>query len=127
MLAERTRLLLARHGESLATVNHVIGGHAGCTGLSEHGRQQAEALRDRLLRTAELRDASVILTSVLPRAVETAEIIAPAIGAGALPIQRDCDLCELHPGESDGLDWVEFESRSEAPDWGADPHRPLSP
>jgi probable phosphoglycerate mutase len=127
MLAERTRLVLVRHGESLATVNHVIGGHAGCTGLSEHGRQQAEALRDRLLCTAELRDASVILTSVLPRAVETAEIIAPAIGAGALPIQRDCDLCELHPGESDGLDWVEFESRYGAPDWGADPHRPLSP
>jgi probable phosphoglycerate mutase len=127
MPAARTRLVIIRHGESLATVNQVIGGHAGCTGLSGHGREQAEVLRDRLLRTGELNDASVMLTSVLPRAVETAEIIAPAIGGGALRIDHNCDLCELHPGESDGLDWVEFESRYGPPDWRADPHRPLSP
>ncbi len=127
MPAAPTRLVFVRHGESMATVRQVIGGHAGCTGLSDHGRHQAEALRERLHRTGELSDASVILTSVLPRAVETAEIIAPAIGGGTLPIARDCDLCELHPGESDGLDWVEFESRYGAPDWRTDPHRPLSP
>ena len=127
MPAAVTRLVLIRHGESLASVNQVIGGHAGCTGLSSRGRVQAEALRERLHRTGELRRTSVLLASVLPRAIETAEIIASAVGDGTLPVQRDCDVCELHPGESDGLDWVEFGSRYGSPDWKTDPHRPLSP
>ena len=43
-----TRLILVRHGESVATVNRVIGGPRTCAGLSELGRQQAERLRERL-------------------------------------------------------------------------------
>ena len=39
----------------------------------------------------------------------------------------DCDLCELHPGEADGLDLGEFLARFAEPDWDVDPARPLAP
>lgn len=106
---EATGLVLIRHGESRSTVERVVGGHQGCTGLSDRGRRQSEALRDRLARTGELAAASVLLTSILPRAIETAEIIAPALGG--LAVDQHCDLCELHVGEGDGLTWEEFEER----------------
>ena len=118
-----TRLVLVRHGEAQCNVDRVVGGPKGCTGLSKLGVRQAEALRDRLAVTGELADATALYSSVLPRALETAEIIAPAVGD--LDVVEDCDLCELHPGECDGLRWDEFEERYGSPD--GDPHRPLSP
>jgi len=101
-----TRLVLVRHGESRSTVERVVGGHRGCGGLTEKGVLQAKALCDRLAQTGELAGAAAVLTSVLPRAIETAEIIAPALGG--LPVEQRCELCEIHPGEGDGLTWEEF-------------------
>jgi broad specificity phosphatase PhoE len=120
-----TRLVLIRHGESRSTVDQVVGGHEGCTGLSDRGRRQAEALASRLQDTGELSDASVLLTSILPRAIETAEIIAPALGG--LVAKQDCDLCEIHPGEADGLTWEEFRSRYMPAEGPRDPYRVWSP
>ena len=120
-----TRLVLIRHGESRSTVDQVVGGHEGCTGLSERGRAQAEALRARLESTGELSDAGVLLTSILPRAIETAEIIAPALGG--LVAKQDCDLCEIHPGEADGLPWEEFRARYIPPDTPRSPYKVWSP
>ena len=118
-----TRLVLLRHGESTAMVDGVVGGHDGCKGLSPRGREQAEALRDRLASTGEL-TADVLLSSILPRAVETAEIIAPALGTA--PLSSHCDYCEIHPGESDGMRWEDYRAT-----YGFDPvlepERPLSP
>ena len=38
-------------------------------------------------------------------------MIAPAVGGGDLERRLEhCALCELHPGEADGLGWDEFES-----------------
>ena len=101
-----TRLVLIRHGESRSTVDRVVGGHRGCSGLTDRGVRQAKALRDRLAQTGELAGAAAVLTSVLPRAIETAEIIAPALGGPA--VEQRCELCEIHPGEGDGLTWEEF-------------------
>jgi len=120
-----TRLVLIRHGESRATVDGTLGGHQGCQGLTERGRRQAQALADRLDRTGELSDTSVLLTSVLPRAIETAEIVAPALGR--LEIERDCDFCELHVGEADGLTWEELRSRYRPTGQHHDRFRPLAP
>jgi broad specificity phosphatase PhoE len=36
-----TRLVLARHGESRATVDRMVGGHDSCRGLTERCRVQA--------------------------------------------------------------------------------------
>ena len=92
-------------------VDSIVGGHEGCRGLSDRGRRQVEALRDRLVATGELR-ADALYASVLPRAIQTAEILAPALGG--LDVRQDCDLCEHHPGEGDGLTWAEFEERYRA-------------
>lgn len=118
-----TRLFLIRHGESVAQVEGFVSGHDTCRGLSDLGRRQAEALRDRLLRTNEI-EADVVLTSVLPRAIETAQVISPAIGGG--DARRDCDLCEIHPGEAEGLTWDEFGERYRR-DGGWDPNVAAAP
>ncbi len=122
MVAPRTRLLLIRHGRAQSGDDGIIAGARGCTGLSDVGRRQAEALRDRVVRTDTHVD--VVLTSVLPRAIETAEILAPALGG--LAVVQDCDLCELHPGECDGMRWEEWRATAGF-DPMTDPDRPLSP
>jgi probable phosphoglycerate mutase len=123
--ASSTHLVLVRHGEAQCNAREIIGGHRGCTGLSPLGVVQAEALRDRWEATGEMRQATALYASVLPRAIQTAEIIAPAVGP--LELTTDCDLCEMHPGESDGMTWQEFASRYPRPDFAAEPDRPLSP
>lgn len=119
-----TRLVVIRHGESNSTVGRFVGGHESCTGLSERGRRQAEALRDRLQRTGELKDTSVLVTSILPRAIETAAIISPGLG-GHVADER-CDFCEIHPGEADGITWDEFEARYQPSVMGRNPYRALA-
>src|SRR4029079_12461481 len=71
-----TRLVLVRHGESRATVDRIVAGHDTCKGLTDRGRQQAEALRDRLARPGELAATTRLVASLMERARETAEIIA---------------------------------------------------
>ena len=117
-----TRIVLVRHGESLAQERQVVGGHAGCQGLSDLGRRQVAALRDRLLSTRELGEVAALYSSVMPRAVETAEILAEAVGAG--PAEADCDLCEQHPGECDGLPWADVQAQYPNPStWDPDHRR----
>jgi probable phosphoglycerate mutase len=105
-----TRIVLIRHGQALAFTEQVVAGH-GCKGLSDHGRDQAASLRERLLRTGELRNATAFYASLMRRAHETAEIIASGVGDGTLEIRQDCGLCEQHPGEADGILWTEFDQR----------------
>jgi probable phosphoglycerate mutase len=127
-----TRIVLIRHGEAVCNVSGVCGGRVGCTGLTANGRHQVEALRDRLVATGELAGTDVLYSSVLPRAIETAELIAPAlvpVGSGG-PVPepiRECDLCELHPGEADGLTWQEFTVKFATLDWDVDPDQPIAP
>jgi probable phosphoglycerate mutase len=119
---EGTRIVLVRHGESRAQELGVLGGHEGCTGLSDLGRRQVTALRERLAGSGELASASVLYSSVMPRAVETAQILAPALGD--LEVRSECDFCEGHPGEADGLTWDEISERFPSPDgWDPD-HKP---
>jgi probable phosphoglycerate mutase len=119
---EGTRIVLVRHGESRAQELKVVGGHDGCTGLSDRGRRQVEALAARWRSTGELGEVSALYSSIMPRAIETAAILAGAIGID--DVQRDCDFCEHHPGEGDGLSWDEFERRYPAPDeWDPDHRR----
>lgn len=118
------RLILVRHGDAYAGFRGVIGGPRGCTGLTPLGRRQAEALRDHLAATRRLRP-DVLLASVLPRAIETAEIIAPGLGLSS--VRQECDLCEVHTGEADGLAWTEYASKYGSFDMEADPERVFAP
>lgn len=123
--AGHTRLLLIRHGESVVTVNGVIGGAESCEGLSPLGRQQAAALRDRFGARGEPA-VDAVWSSTLPRAIETAEIVMPALGTeGAL--QLDPDLEELRPGSADGVPFSEFGVRFGESDWDGKPHTPFAP
>jgi probable phosphoglycerate mutase len=118
------RLILVRHGEADAGFDGVIAGPRGCGGLTAHGRRQAEALRDHLLASGHLH-ADVLMASMLPRAVETAQIIAPAFGFESFA--QDCDLCEVHTGEADGLPWSDYSGRYGALDMTAEPDRVFAP
>ena len=114
------RLLLVRHGESNTTVARVLGGPRTCTGLSPLGRRQPERLRDRIAEAGDLGGAAVLYSSEYPRAVETAEIIAPALD---LEVRTDERFGEHDPGpECDGLTFQEFVDRYGMPDWHGDPH-----
>ena len=121
-----TRLVLIRHGEAYCNARGVVGGPIGCGGLTELGRAQARALNERLMRSREFDDAVALYTSVLPRAIETARLIAPGLAAGLVAVE-DCELCELHPGESDGMTWAEMVAAFGGPDWDEDPDEPFAP
>jgi probable phosphoglycerate mutase len=91
-----TSVYLVRHA---AYEHHAApeGTEAACDGgLSALGRQQATALRDRLKKTSEIR-AAALYCSTLPRAVQTAEIIAPALG---LEPRASAELCEWESGNN---------------------------
>ena len=118
-----TRIVLVRHGEAQSHVEGRVGGAIGCTGLSDLGRRQAAALRDRVAASGELAGATALYASTLPRASETAAILAPAIG-GLDVVERE-DLREFDVGpEGDGLTWEEFEQRFPTPEtWSAFHHQ----
>lgn len=126
-----TRVVLVRHGQAACNVEGVVGGRRGCSGLTELGRAQVGALADRLAGSGELAGADALYTSRLPRAIETAELLAPALErwreGPPLEVVADCDLCELHPGEADGLRWEEVAARFSKPDWDVDPGAPVAP
>jgi probable phosphoglycerate mutase len=115
--------VLVRHGESNVTVRQVVGGERSCDGLSPLGRRQSEVLRDRLVATGEI-SVDAIVASTLPRAEQTARIIAEAYG---LPVLLDPDLVEHRPGEADGVAFADFGSRFGLFDLRAEPDRPLAP
>jgi broad specificity phosphatase PhoE len=116
-------LILVRHGESNVTVRRVVGGERTCDGLSPLGVRQAEALRERLRREGVMADA--LIASTLPRAYQTAEILAP--GLGGLAVRHEPELVEHRPGAADGVRFDEFGERFELFDPRAHPDRPLAP
>lgn len=118
------RLILVRHGDAHAGFHGVIGGEKGCTGLTDLGRRQAGALRDHLKASERLRP-DVLVSSTLPRAIETAQIIATGLGVELT--EQDRDLCEVDPGEADGIDWAEYRERYGFVDMEADHDRPFAP
>ena len=120
-----TRLFLIRHGQAFSNVEPMIAGIRGDAGLTPLGVMQAERLRDRLAASGEIK-ADVFLASSLPRARQTAQIIAPALGLGAPTL--DDDLHELRPGdEADGLSLDEFKRRFGWVDQIDFPLRPFAP
>ena len=98
------RLLLVRHAESEGNFERRLQGHADFR-LSEKGRRQAEALRDRLGREGFA--PTHIYTSPLLRSAETARIVAASWEPEIVPWD---DLKETGIGIFSGLTWAEIES-----------------
>ena len=116
-----TQLVLIRHGESASNAGRWLSGTSTCGGLSELGRVQAERLRDRFVRSGERPD--VLLSSTMPRAVQTAEIVGEPLGLDLVTMD---DLGERTPGECEGMTHDEYEQRYGKRPW-ADWEEPLSP
>jgi 2,3-bisphosphoglycerate-dependent phosphoglycerate mutase len=124
-LPDPTRLILVRHGESNVTVRRVIGGHRSCDGLSVLGAEQALRLAKRLAESHEI-SADVLIASSFARAIQTAELIAPSLGAVELEIVAD--FGEHDPGpDLDGVSFRDYVDRFGTPDWSGDPHVEVFP
>ncbi|NJO07059.1 MAG: histidine phosphatase family protein [Chloroflexaceae bacterium] len=119
----KTNLYLIRHGEAVVNVKPIVGGMRGDTGLTEHGVQQAERLRDRLRDTQEIK-ADILIASTLPRARQTAEIIAPALG---LSLTFDEEVQEMRVGEADGMSNKDAWEKYGTPRLDRDPFRVIAP
>jgi broad specificity phosphatase PhoE len=119
------RLVLIRHGESEHLSRELVACNAGCTGLTERGFAQARALAERLRASGELGDCAALLSSPVLRARQTAAVLADVLPVAA--VEEDCGLCELHPGEADGLTREDYRARSGAFDLPAFPDRPFAP
>jgi probable phosphoglycerate mutase len=98
-----TNIYLIRHATYDETPNGV---ELENPGLSADGIRQAERLRDWLARTHDIA-ADVLIASSLRRAVETAEILAPALGQ---PVILDKELEEWR-GDNGSLSQEEFNAR----------------
>ncbi len=120
-----TRLVLIRHGESRATVERFFGGPRTCTGLTDHGRAQAEALKNRLMSGYDV-SATALYSSGFPRAMETAQIIRPALGS--LPLTIETGWGEHDPGPNvDGMPYEQFVELHGVPRLDVDPHHVIFP
>ena len=112
----RTRLIFVRHGESVHSVEAVVGGAQGCRGLTELGHEQARLLAGRLAEDLAADGPVAVYTSVPRRAVETAQPIAAALGTN--PVQ-DCGLCTWHvPSYADGMPTARFQADHAIPGGG---------
>jgi 2,3-bisphosphoglycerate-dependent phosphoglycerate mutase len=92
-------LVLLRHGESTANAEDMFGGWLDFP-LTNRGRDQA-ASAGRLLRDAGLKPQA-LHTSLLARAIDTAEIVVAETSSAAIPTRRSWRLNERHYGVLQG-------------------------
>ena len=92
-------LVLLRHGESTANADDVFGGWLDFP-LTNRGRDQAAAA-GRLIRDAGI-DPGAVHTSLLTRAIDTADIVVAEARSGNPPIRRSWRLNERHYGALQG-------------------------
>src|SRR5262245_8544547 len=98
-----TRLIIVRHGETAWNLEGRYQGHAD-SALTETGLAQARLLAERFAREP----CSLLYSSDLGRAHETARIIAALTGRG---LQLDTRLRERRLGAIQGLRRIEFQQR----------------
>lgn len=99
--------MLIRHGQSRSNLEEWISSQATCGGLTDLGRAEAAAARDRLANTPELAPDAIVV-STMRRAIETAAIVAEPTGMGA---EQRAELMERQPGEVEGMTVVDFVER----------------
>ncbi len=95
-------LILLRHGQSQWNLENRFTGWEDVD-LSDLGREEARAAGEKL------RDMKIdkVYTSILKRAVDTADIALEAAGKKDLPTIRDVALNERHYGDLQGLNKAE--------------------
>lgn len=97
-----TRLTLIRHGESAWNLENRFTGWVDVD-LSPKGEKEAEAVGHILANIP----VDVLFTSVLKRAIRTADIAFAVAGISDVPVHRDQALNERHYGDLQGLNKAE--------------------
>lgn len=124
----QTQLVLVRHGASRATEMQIVGGHIGCTGLSDEGINQVEKLSLRWQIEPPFTSQfpfGAAFSSTMFRAIETGRLALNPLGielSGSL-----CGLCEIHPGLADGMTWDEMSTNFGDVEIDKFPHVPIAP
>ncbi len=95
------RLILLRHGQSEWTAKNLFTGWVDVD-LTDQGRAEASRSAD-LMRERDLLP-DVVHTSVLLRAIATAELSLSGLGRSWLPVRRSWRLNERHYGALQGKD-----------------------
>ena len=99
-----TRIILVRHGLSMANIGEIFRGVTE-TPLSPLGHQQAEAVADYLAKNETI---DKIYASPLSRAMDT---VAPTAKRLGLPIVTDEGLIEINGGLWEGLPFAELSEK----------------
>jgi 2,3-bisphosphoglycerate-dependent phosphoglycerate mutase len=94
------RLILLRHGQSTWNLENLFTGWTD-VGLTELGEEEAREA-GRLIDDEGL-DPDILHTSVLVRAIRTAELTLEVMGRQYLPVRRSWRLNERHYGALQGL------------------------
>ena len=113
-----TVTILLRHGDTRLSQEHRFSGLSD-EPLSADGTRQVNAAAHRLASGARI---DAIVSSPLPRAAATAEIVADELALTAAP---DDDLRETNFGEWEGLTFTEIQNRwpEEVVAWQHDPQQ----
>jgi len=99
------QLILLRHGQSIWNLENLFTGWTD-VGLTPQG--EAEAREAGRLMLEEGLEPDILHTSVLVRAIKTAEIALDVMGLQYLPVRRSWRLNERHYGALQGLDKKEI-------------------
>jgi broad specificity phosphatase PhoE/ribonuclease HI len=105
-LADATRLILVRHGETSLTKQGRYSGR-GDIPLSDEGEAQAMAAAGRVAGLAG--EVAAVVSSPLRRCVRTAELIAAEVGG--IPVTVVDDLIECDFGDWEALTFAEVQER----------------
>jgi len=100
------KLAVIRHGDSHHSAQGIIAGPRTCPGLTSHGIAQSQLLADRLRRSGELSDCSIVLVSPVARAIQTAEALSGVLPAATFI--EDRRLIEIDPGNVDGMTYDDY-------------------
>jgi len=114
-----TTIYLVRNGATDFSRDHRIAGRRDIS-LNAQGRAQAEDVATRLAKIP----VTEVLSSPLPRAVETAQAIAQPHG---VDVARDPRLVDFHAGIWEGLTFAELSVREDYRSFIADPLASGSP
>jgi 2,3-bisphosphoglycerate-dependent phosphoglycerate mutase len=102
-------LVLVRHGQSDWNAENLFTGWVD-RGLTDRGRAEAKQAGRLLAEIGDL-DLVVVHTSVLTRAVQTANLLLDELGRSYLPVRRHWRLNERHYGALQGLNKKETAQR----------------
>ena len=103
------QLVLLRHGQSLWNAENLFTGWYDVD-LTPQGEEEARAAGELLAGDPDL-DLRVVHTSLLTRAIRTADLTLDVAGRSWLPVSRHWRLNERHYGALQGLNKIETTAR----------------